>query len=143
MPWSLDTCSTQCSPVHRVQMHGVSNRDTHLYPPHNNSLAYLRTTTYVPLTKRITDGTRSDSTALRDSVLSSPTPALTPLDCPRQEQRGSGLTASAPVSNVSTPAYPNGVCPPLRPVSAVWKNKPSTMLSSNFQSIDLPMDCTA
>ena len=29
------------------------------------------------------------------------------------------------------------------PVSVAQKNKPSTMLSSNVQSIDLPMDCTA
>ena len=33
--------------------------------------------------------------------------------------------------------------PPLRPVSVAQKNKPSTMSSSNVQSIDLPMDCTA
>jgi len=32
-----------------------------------------------------------------------------------QEQRGSGLTASAPVSDVSTPACTNGMWPPLRP----------------------------
>ena len=36
-----------------------------------------------------------------------------------------------------------GIWPPLRPVSVAWKNKPSTMLSSNVQSIDLPMDCMA
>jgi len=30
--------------------------------------------------------------------------------------------------------------PPLRPVSVVQKNKPSTMLSANVQSIDLPTD---
>jgi len=28
-------------------------------------------------------------------------------------------------------------------VSVAQKNKPSTMLSSNVQSIDLPMDCMA
>jgi len=37
----------------------------------------------------------------------------------------------------------NGVWPPLRPVTVAQKNKPSTMLSSHVQSIDLPMDCTA
>ena len=56
---------------------------------------------------------------------------------------GSGLTASAPMSGVSAPACTNGVWPPLRPVSMAQKNKPSTMLSSNVQSIDLPMDCMA
>jgi len=57
-----------------------------------------------------------------------------------QEQRWSELSASAPVSNVSAPAC---VRPPLRPVSVAHKNKPSTMLSSNVQSIDLLMNCTA
>ena len=33
--------------------------------------------------------------------------------------------------------------PLLRPASVAQKNKPSTMLSSNVQSIDLPMDCMA
>jgi len=32
------------------------------------------------------------------------------------------------------------VWPPLRPVSVAKTNKPSTMLSSNVQSIELPMD---
>jgi len=32
--------------------------------------------------------------------------------------------------------------PPLRPVSVAQKNKPSTMLSSNVQSINLLMECT-
>jgi len=36
-PWSLDIGSTQCSPVHRVGMHGISNRDIRLYSPRNNS----------------------------------------------------------------------------------------------------------
>jgi len=39
---SLDTCSTQHSPVHRVQLHGASNRDTHLYPQYNNSTTSVR-----------------------------------------------------------------------------------------------------
>jgi len=43
-PWSLDTCSTQHSPVHRVRMRGVSNRDTRWYPPHNNLSVHLTTT---------------------------------------------------------------------------------------------------
>jgi len=54
--------------------------------------------------------------------------------------RRSGLTTSAPVS---TPAGTNGVWPPLRPVNVAKKNKSSTMLSSNVQSTDLLMDCTA
>ena len=55
VPRSLDICSTQRSPVHRVRvrMHGVSNRDTHLYQPHNSSLAHL-TTACVRCSGRIT-----------------------------------------------------------------------------------------
>ena len=43
----------------------------------------------------------------------------------------------------SAPACTNGVWSPLRPVSVAQKNKPSTMLSSYVQSINLPMDCMA
>ena len=42
-----------------------------------------------------------------------------------------------------TPACTNGVWPPLRSVSVAQKNKQSTMLSSNVQSIYFPMDCMA
>ena len=66
-----------------------------------------------------------------------------PPERPSQGQPGFDLTASAPVSDVSAPARTNGVWPPLRPVSVAQKNKPSTMLSSNVQSIDLPIDCMA
>ena len=67
----------------------------------------------------------------------------TPPEWPSQEEPRSGLTASAPVSEVSAPACTNGAWSPLRSVSVAQKNKPSTMLSSNVQSIDLPTDCTA
>jgi len=43
--WSLEICSTDSSPVHRVRTHGASNRDTHFYPAHSNSSVYR--TTYV------------------------------------------------------------------------------------------------
>ena len=69
--------------------------------------------------------------------------AVSPMECGVGGEPWSELTASAPVSGVSAPACTNGVWPPLRPVSAVHKNKPSTMLSSNVQSIDLRMDCMA
>jgi len=49
----------------------------------------------------------------------------------------------APVSDVSAHVRTNEVWPPLRPVSVAQKNKPSTMLSVNVQSIGLPMDCAA
>ena len=66
-----------------------------------------------------------------------------PPEWPSQEEAGSGLTASVPVSDVSAPACTNGVWPALRPVSVAQKNTPSTMLFSNVQSIGLPMDCMA
>jgi len=37
----MDICSSQHSPVHRVGMHGISNRDTHSYPMHNNLSVHL------------------------------------------------------------------------------------------------------
>ena len=83
----------------------ISNRDTHLYLSHNNSSVHLTITTKVRRSGVITDGMRSDWRALRDSVLSSPTPAPSLLEWPYQEQCWSGLTASAPVSDVSAPAY--------------------------------------
>jgi len=44
----FDTCSTQHSPVHQVQIHGALYRDTtHFYTPQNNSSVYLTTTIYV------------------------------------------------------------------------------------------------
>ena len=134
-----DICPTQCLPVHRVITHGASNRDTHLYPPHNISSVHLTTTTtYVRRSGRITNGMRSGRTTPQDSGFSSPTPTATLPDWPSQEEPGSGLTASEPVSDVSDPACTNGVWPPLRPVSVAQKYKPSTMLSSTVQSIDPP-----
>ena len=117
-------------------MHSVSNRDTHSYLPHSNSSIQLTVTTESP------NGMRSGRTTTRDSVLLSPTPAPTLLGWPCQKKHGSGSTASAPVSDVSTPACPTGVWLPLRFVSVAKNNKPSTMSSSNFQSIELLMDCT-
>jgi len=131
--------------TNHMRMHGVSSRDTHLCPPHNNSSVHL-TTTYVWRTGRITSVNRSGWTTLRDSVvklLSSPTPAPTLPEWPSQEEPASGLTASAPVSEASAPACTNGVWPSLPPVSVSQTNKPSTMFSSSVQSIDLRMDCTA
>ena len=62
---------------------------------------------------------------------------------PFQEEPGPGLTTSTLVSDFSAPVCTNGVWPLLRPVNVAQKNKLSAMLSSNVQSIDLPMDCTA
>ena len=69
-------------------------------------------------------------------------PAL--LAWPFQKQHGSGrLNRLRTGVGRFHPTYTNGVWLPLRPVSVAYKNKPSTMLSSNVQFIDLPMDCVA
>ena len=68
---------------------------------------------------------------------------MPPPEWTSQEEPGSGLTAYTPVLDVSAPACTNGECPSLPPVSVVQKNKPSTMSSSNVQSIDLPTDFMA
>jgi len=60
-----------------------------------------------------------------------------------QEKPEPCLTASALVWGVSAAVCTNAVWPPLWHVSVAQKNKPSNMSSSNVQSIDLPMDCTA
>jgi len=100
-------------------------------------------TTLVRRFGRITDRMRGGWRTLPDSALSSPTPAPTLLEWPCQEQPGSGLTASIPVSDISAPACTNWVWSPLQPVSVAQKNKPPTMLSSNVKSIDVLMDCMA
>jgi len=154
------SASTQFSPVHRVGMHGISNGDTHLYPLHNNTSVHLRTTTEVQRSGRITNGIQGGWRALRDYAL----PCLCRAICRaipitiagpflenlHQSSRNSpaknsvsGLTASAPVLNISVPPYTNGVWPLLRLVSVTQKNRASTMLSSNVQSIEHPTDCTA
>jgi len=70
-------------------------------------------------------------------------PAPIPTERHSQEEPGSGLTTTAPVSGVSAPVCTNGLWPLLRPVSVAQKNnRPSSMFSSNVQFIDLLMDCT-
>jgi len=54
----------------RVGMHGISNRDTHVYLPHN-SIIHLTTTTEMRCSGWITDGMRSGCRTLRDSIPSS------------------------------------------------------------------------
>jgi len=58
-------------------------------------------------TGRITDGMWSGWRKLQESVLSSPTSEPNLPEWPFQEQRGSGLAASAPALYVPAPAYSN------------------------------------
>jgi len=66
------------------------------------------------------------TTSLRTFIpdIGTPTPGMS---C--QKQRGPGLAASAPVSNVSAPAYTNRVWPLLWFVRLVQRNRPFAMLS--------------
>jgi len=139
MARSLDIFSTQCSPVHRVGMHVISNPDTHLYLPHDNSSVHL-TTTELQRSGQITDGMRSCWRTLQDLVLSSLTLAPSLLEWSRQKQRAWLNRIRTVVGRFRST---NGVWPLLRPVSVAQKNKPSTTLSPNTQFIDLPVDCTA
>ena len=84
---------------------------------------------------------RLDNTTRLRTLIPDTAPIL--LEWPsQQEQRGSGLTASAPLSDVSTPACRNGIWLLQRLVS-VAQIRPLTMLYSTVQSIDLLMDCMA
>ena len=74
----------------------------------SHQFIYLTTTTYVRRSGRITNGMLSGRTTLQDSAFSSPTP-VPPPERPSQKEPGSGLTASAPVLDVSAPACTNGV----------------------------------
>ena len=130
---------TQCSPVHPMGMHGVSNRDTHLCPPQNNSSIHVITTSEVRRSWHFTNGMRSGWTTLHDSViLSSPTSAPTHREWPFRQQRGFDLTTSALVSDVSALACTNRVWPLLRHVSVAQKNKPSTYCPRIFNTSSFP-----
>jgi len=105
--------------------------------------AFKSSTTHVWRIGRITNGMRSGRSIPQDFPFSFQTPAPTPTERPSQEELGSDLTASAPASRVSAHVCTNGVWRPLWPVSVAQKNKLSTMLSFNVQSIELLMDCMA
>jgi len=119
-----------------MSMHGIWNRETHLYLLHN-SLVHLTTITEVWHIGRITDGMRKGWRAQQGSVLSSPTH---PPGMALQRTAWSGSTASEPVTDVSAPVCINRVRPLLRLVSAVKKIEPLTMLTSNVQSMDRSSD---
>ena len=131
--------------LHSALTHPSSANARRLKSRHPFVLAAVHlttTTTYVRHTGPITNGMRCGWTTLQDSAFSSPTPAPIPPEQPSQKEPGPSLTASEPVSGVSTPACTNGVWPALRPVSVAQQNKPSTILSSSVQPTNLLMDCT-
>ena len=134
MPWSLDICSTQRSPIHRVLLHGVSNRDTHyrLVPAAQQLLSLSDNSNIcaAQLADHQWNAKWADNpTRLR--TLIPDTGTHTPPEWPCQEEPGSSFTVSAPVLDVSAPACTNGVWRPLRPVSVAQKNKAFDMSSSH------------
>ena len=87
---------------------------------------------------------RSGCTTLTRLRTFIPNTSTHPLEWHFKGQRGSGLNrlrTSVGRFNFRLRTV-NGVWPPLRPVSVAQKNEPSTMLSSNVQSIAIPRDCT-
>ena len=141
---NTDICSTQHSPVHRVGMHGISNLETHFYH-HTTIISSIwqqqqRCALAGPSMECGVVGQHYETPYFH------PQNRHPPLwDYPAKNSVGlrTCSTASAQVSDVSAPDCRNGVWPLLRPVSVAQKNKPSTMLSSDVQSIDLLMDCMA
>ena len=122
---------------------GASNRDTYLCPPYNNSSVFpTTTTTYMQCSGRIINGMQSGRTTPQDSALQFQTPVHTHPEWPSQEEPWSRSTASAPVSDVSSPACTNGVWPPLRPAS-VAQNKPSGHVVLHCPIHRFPTDYTA
>ena len=104
--------------------------------------AHLKTTE-VRRSGRITDGLRSSWTTLRDSVLSSPISAPTLLEWPCLP-RTAWVRLNRFLNDVGrfrSFLHKWGMVPSGH--TSVAQNRPSIMLSSNVQSIDLPMDCTA
>ena len=134
----MDICSNQRSPVLLVEMHGIPNRDVHLYQPHNSS---LMATTYARRTEWITDRMLSGWRTLGDFVFASPTSAPTLLEWPCQE------TACVRQNLLRTGVGHFLSClhkwSILRLVSVSQKNRQMTMLSSTDQSIDLPKELMA
>jgi len=96
-------------------------KSRHLFVPAAQHLIRCMTATYVRRCGRITNGMRSGRTAHKTPHFHPrhrhPPPGMT---LPRSA--GSGLTVSAPVSDVSAPVCTNGAWPPLRSVSVAQKN---------------------
>jgi len=97
----------------------------------------LTTIAEVRRSQPITDGMRKVGEHYETPYFH-PHPTLMERSC--QEEPGSGSTASAPVSCVFVHFCTNGIWPLLRLVSVAQKIKQLTMLSSNVQCIDLPME---
>ena len=137
MPWGLDIWSRHGWPVHWVEMHSISK-----YDPFASAAERLISSsldnTEVWWSGRITGGWQSRWRTLCDSLLSSLTSAPTLQGCLCQDQRGTSLTTSAPVSNLSTPAYKYEVWPFCSLLGTEKQTVYHVVLT--VQSIDLPME---
>ena len=90
--WSLEGCSTQCSFIHRVRMHGIPNGDNYWYAPHSNSSVHPRTATEAQWSEKITNTVKHGVVGQHHETPYFHSDTDTLLKFPFQEQRGSGLT---------------------------------------------------
>ena len=132
MPWSLDTCSTQRSHVHRVPIHGISNGDTYLCTPHTN---YSRFSDNSDLPAAQWEDQQDWAVWLNN---------LTRIRMliPYTGNHAPGMTLYRRTwvrlirNRIGVECFHSclhkWVWSPLRPVSVAQKNKPLTMLSSNI-----------
>ena len=141
---SLDTSPGQHSPVHRVRMHGASNRDTHLCSLHNNSSVHL-TTTYLVGAVHWTD--HQCKAEWLDNLMRIRTfisdNGTKPLGMTLPRRTWVRLNRLRTGVRRFQSCLHRWVWTLMRPVSVEQKNKPSTLLSSNVKPINLLMDCTA
>ena len=118
--WSLEGCSTQCSFIYRVRMHGIPNRDIYWYAPHSNSSVHPRTATEAQLSEKITNTVKYGVVGQHHETPYFHSDTDThPLEISLPRTAWIRFNASAPVSNVSALACINGVCLHLRLVTVV------------------------
>jgi len=124
-------------------MYGTSDRDTHLYPPHNNSSVPLTIITYVQRSGRITMECELGSQPHK-------TPDFHPQwhrhplpwnDPPRKAWVRLNRHRIS-VGHFRSCLFKLGMASSAT-CECGLEEQPSTLLSFNVQSIDLPMDCMA
>ena len=129
------------SPIHWVQTYSVSNRNTHLYTPHSISSVNLTTTTCVVHWPDHQWNVEWTDNATRLCIIIFGTSTHPPI---MTLPRGAWFWLDRACNSVwhfCSSLYKWGMTSSAACVAQ--KNKPLTLLSSNVQSIDIPMDCMA
>jgi len=134
VPWSLDTCCTQRSPstkcestAPQIETSICTGREQLISSSDDNNVRAAHWADHQWKAEWLDNTTR-----LRTFIPDTGT-RLPGMILPRTAWVR--LYRFTPGSDVSAPVCTNGVWPPLRPVSVAQKNKPSTTLSSNVQSM--------